>query len=283
MILGFNLFLENINNKLKAWFGNSKIVDSNGNPKVCYHGTNESFDTFRSDVGHANDAGFYGKGFYFTHDEDYGENEAAYYGRNVIKVYLKVENPYNFDSLTDWKGFDVNLFFVRSLLFLYNVAKQFPEISNSVYIDKARTKPISILPKLVEQYDGDVGYDEEEMRGEDVKSAYIKSKVEIRSDKNYKGDTITWEEKDYLGDFNTNLDDRELEIAVISEALEKYHNISTDYHIEGYMTRNPQITDAIRKEHDGIIAGDEIIVFEPSQIKSIKSKNFDPNSDNIYD
>lgn len=30
----------------KRWFGDSKVVDENGQPLVVYHGTSEEFDTF---------------------------------------------------------------------------------------------------------------------------------------------------------------------------------------------------------------------------------------------
>ena len=31
--------------EFKAWFGDSKVVDKSGRPRVVYHGTRSSFDT----------------------------------------------------------------------------------------------------------------------------------------------------------------------------------------------------------------------------------------------
>jgi len=61
---------------LKEWFGNSKIVDKNGDPLVVYHGTDVEFDKFDPTKARK---GWLGKGFYFTGDE----TEAAGFGKIV--------------------------------------------------------------------------------------------------------------------------------------------------------------------------------------------------------
>ena len=72
------------------WFGDSKVVDSQGRPLVVYHGTDAEFDTF--DISHfgETDSGDFGRGFYFTADKRYAE----YYGGQIMPLYLKIENPY---------------------------------------------------------------------------------------------------------------------------------------------------------------------------------------------
>ena len=82
----------------KDWFGDwendlensSKVVDENGEPLVCYHGSNREFSIFDKNlIGSANDSGFYGKGFYFIYDSI----SVKQYG-NIIKPYfLKIKNP----------------------------------------------------------------------------------------------------------------------------------------------------------------------------------------------
>lgn len=68
------------------YFKDSKIVDANGNLKVMYHGSKESFTVF--DKKKAKSGGTYGNGFYFTdsdsHAKTYGETYA---------VYLNITNP----------------------------------------------------------------------------------------------------------------------------------------------------------------------------------------------
>lgn len=91
-------------NAFKAWFGDSQVVDSEGAPLVMYHGTTperagfEAFDA--SQAGSERDAGFYGKGLYFTPDEDaafeYATNEEGDEGQ-VYSTYLSVTNPYVLD------------------------------------------------------------------------------------------------------------------------------------------------------------------------------------------
>lgn len=72
------------------WFGDSKVVDKQGRPLVVYHGTNKKFDAFdKGKIGKKHKDLYQGKGFYFT-SEYY---DAQNYGRIIMPVYLKIENP----------------------------------------------------------------------------------------------------------------------------------------------------------------------------------------------
>lgn len=68
------------------YFKDSKVRDENGNLKVMYHGSPESFTVF--DKNKAKSSGYYGKGFYFT-DSD---SHAKQYG-NTYETYLNITNP----------------------------------------------------------------------------------------------------------------------------------------------------------------------------------------------
>jgi len=79
----------------KKWFGDSKVVDENGEPLVVYHGTKADFDTF--DTAKSKDFGI--------HFGNIGQAnaaiaktkfESAENGR-VVPVYLKMENPLELD------------------------------------------------------------------------------------------------------------------------------------------------------------------------------------------
>jgi len=75
----------------KEWFGDSKVVDEQGNPLVVYHGTNKDFKEFSLDkAGSNNDPGMWGKGFYFSPDKKMSE----VYGGNVKRYYLSIKNPF---------------------------------------------------------------------------------------------------------------------------------------------------------------------------------------------
>lgn len=82
----------------KEWFGDwendpknaSKVVDENGEPLVVYHRSPNKFNTFDvNKIGTTTDIGQYGKGFYFSVENDRAE------GNNVYEVFLNIRNPYN--------------------------------------------------------------------------------------------------------------------------------------------------------------------------------------------
>ena len=50
----------------KEWFGESKVVDENGEPLLVWHGTIENFDVFSKSWRGATDPGVWGLGFYFS-------------------------------------------------------------------------------------------------------------------------------------------------------------------------------------------------------------------------
>lgn len=83
----------------KRWFGNSKVVDENGEPLKVYHGTGAEFEEF--DLAHSGENYSEGQGaFFFTNKRSRAENYAALATGDfnnpgqVMEVYLKIENPY---------------------------------------------------------------------------------------------------------------------------------------------------------------------------------------------
>lgn len=80
----------------KEWFGDSKIVGSDGEPLVVYHGTAKSFNEFNTtDFG-----ALLGKGSYFTADQ----SDARQYsdgGKRIVPAYLSIKNPYYVKSAMD--------------------------------------------------------------------------------------------------------------------------------------------------------------------------------------
>lgn len=91
----------------KTWFGDSKVVDENGEPLMLYHGTPGDapvavFDPAR--IG-SRDGGFFGEGFYFTNDLEEAETYSGDYGSDEIgtvqEVFVRLENPFTFDLTED--------------------------------------------------------------------------------------------------------------------------------------------------------------------------------------
>ena len=72
--------------EFRNWFKDSKIVNSDGTPKVMYHGSPNDFTAF--DIKKAKASGLYGKGFYFTDSQSHGGT----YGK-LYEVYLSIQHP----------------------------------------------------------------------------------------------------------------------------------------------------------------------------------------------
>lgn len=84
----------------RRWFGDSKVVDENGKPKVVYHGTDGDFDTFSEEFyGEATGVGDLGEGFYFTDRPDIASDFAGQSSPSVMPVYLDIKNPATNDAM----------------------------------------------------------------------------------------------------------------------------------------------------------------------------------------
>lgn len=303
--------LDNFNDfkgkNFKEWFGASKMVDEQGNPLVCYHGTNSKFDAFKTG-NRANDEGFYGDGFYFTFRRSGGgKGEASYYGKNVMDVFLRVEKPFDFSDLYKYKGKKIHFVKIETYVFLYNLAKIFPELGGKLFLSRevrqkskyddysyeTIEKPLSAseLVELVDKYAEDlVVEDVYDDNGAKVKKiGFFKSKVKIEKYTDSNGNEREYKNFGEFGRISPDLSDIETECLLLFDGLEKHEKINVDLHPEGYMTRNPIITEAIKKRgYDGIIQsyhGDEVVVFNSNQIKSATDNNgnYSTTSDNIYE
>jgi len=86
----------------KRWFGNSKITNEDGSPKIMYHGTSQDIKEFKSAAQQSREGTLknritgYTEGLYFTDDRDYASRYATRFaeeGGNVVPVYLSIKNP----------------------------------------------------------------------------------------------------------------------------------------------------------------------------------------------
>lgn len=94
--------------EFKKWFGDSKVVDEDGDPVVVYHGTGKNFDSF--DVGRAGSGSGtpQEKAIFLTTDKNEASDRAEIAGVGdesdhrgaVMPVYVKAENPYTSDLTT---------------------------------------------------------------------------------------------------------------------------------------------------------------------------------------
>ena len=108
----YSLSVDNQGRKLSEqqqdYFKNSKVKDENGNLLTMYHGTNNNFTVFDSNMigKNTNNEGIFGKGFYFTEKKSY----ADYYNRKngkvardgsgkTFEVYLNIKNPFYWNKV----------------------------------------------------------------------------------------------------------------------------------------------------------------------------------------
>ena len=90
------------------WFGNSKVVDSNGRPLVLYHGTAKDFPAFstatQGDTFSDVEVNVPRDGFWFTPDASYAHGYSnasartniSKSGQHILSVYLKILNPFKY-------------------------------------------------------------------------------------------------------------------------------------------------------------------------------------------
>lgn len=243
------------NDNFQKWFNGSKIIDKNGNPLVCYHCTNQNFDTFdKNKIGTAHDMGHYGKGFYFSLFPNH------YYGKKCLKCYLNIKNPYftqymSNDSIKEFSQLNLIPNNLKPIIKKYNLLK------NDFY-KNANINVKNIETKYGKNKVYTISYKNKEFTT-DESSNYLNSEInDIKS--------IAW--NNLYGDIEYKIHNK------------LYSNINSE-----------QYTNAIKKlGYDGIIVSLsnsnniekslEIIAFEPNQIKSINNNGeWNPNSNNIYE
>jgi hypothetical protein len=92
----------------KAWFGDSKVVDDEGDPLVVYHGTRgEALEAFDPEATGKTTVLFsvfdvHRQGFYFAEDESFAKTFAEQGGRRgggtVMPLYLSIQKPLDVSS-----------------------------------------------------------------------------------------------------------------------------------------------------------------------------------------
>lgn len=100
-LLDFSIAPDENTNAFKTWFGESKVVEEDGNPLVVYHGTGADIEAFdpakRGSSTREPDAR---RGFFFSSNPDIANEYAMEFrkgGANVVPAYLSLQNPYEID------------------------------------------------------------------------------------------------------------------------------------------------------------------------------------------
>ena len=239
--------------EFKSWFGDSKVVDDSGEPLVVYHGTNQDFDEFDTlKLGtNTGSYGFLGQGLYFTTEV----SDAEKYGSSVMPVYVKSEKLLRLDD-------DI-----------HKVAEYLPNLL--MKDDKTTFKEASDVSKKF-QSEAEVkkwksGDFWEFSYTFDGKTEYGDSRLSDAQVENPKN-LITFATRDYLRKNDIpNVDS----MGALGNYFDSYS--FTKAIIEGGF-------DGVRSAGTNFgDIGDEIMVFNPTQIKSAigNTGSFDPNNPKI--
>jgi hypothetical protein len=82
----------------KQWFGDSKVVDADGNPQVMYHGTRKDFSKFKAGLIFSSPNPMVANKF-AANDMLYSPDKPGIEpGANVMPVYIKAENPFDYEN-----------------------------------------------------------------------------------------------------------------------------------------------------------------------------------------
>jgi len=97
----------NFNDAFWKWFGDSKVVDDQGNPLVCYHGTSRGgFNSFDGEMRHHQEPGFH---FGTNHAQAnfFTVGNAIEAGHSIYPVYLSIQNPITLRDYGTWESYKV--------------------------------------------------------------------------------------------------------------------------------------------------------------------------------
>lgn len=83
------------------WFGQSKIVDKDGTPKIVYHGTRANFDIFRPKPRNPVLGFHFGSISQAEFFAGYDGERPSFRGGKILPCYLRIENPLRMPDVFD--------------------------------------------------------------------------------------------------------------------------------------------------------------------------------------
>jgi hypothetical protein len=89
----------------KRWFGESKVVDENGDPLMVYHGTTADFEQFAKDLTSARSSSGQKGAIFLSSNSEVANGYAmeSKTGGNVMPVYVALKNPLIVDDPRPWR------------------------------------------------------------------------------------------------------------------------------------------------------------------------------------
>lgn len=285
-----------VNQKAKEWGAylvDEETADSKffaqdlGKAREFYHGTRRN-DFTEFDIKHigagSGDIGFFGKGFYFA----FGEEEAKFYGNNIISAYLKLQNPYIYENLYSYNGENnrYTLNDANDMVWIVNMQEQFPKLVKdlSVIVYDKTDEPYKLSYKefveKVKDIEKNVDFEVEEEDGTWV----VRAGKHEETDTLYNGKVVKWEEYDYEEYYSD-------EKYAKNKANQIYGYLNKAMYNDLLIKEPASVIQELdfsnalkQKGYDGVLqskTGDEAVVFESSQIKKSDPVTYDDNGNVI--
>lgn len=278
----------------KNWFGDSKVVDEDGNPLVVYHGSVQTFEVFDKDKASAE--GNVGAGFYFTDNED--DVDANYYDGGP-DFDNKVERLA--EQIEQNEDIDYDEAKERAEAQLRGESKKYPAylaIKNPVYIGGNKETNLfdamdNYMPEINEEdYEDYEEFEEARFEAEDEALQTISYEIDDILDNLLQYNDIE-KAKGILFEL---FSEQYVTFEKLKERLndEYFENWDTGEYVSNEVAR--RIVEALG--YDGIIDNTvsekfrnmgiqygttHYIAFNPNQIKSVDNRGtFDAGNDNIY-
>jgi hypothetical protein len=172
--------------EFKRWFGESKVVDSEGNPKVVYHGTaNPEFNSFEIERGN-HGYNLFGKGVYLAGSPELASTYAKERGEvkgGVMPLHVKLENPFNADAIPQGELFP----FIEKLNKTLGADYTSSELRGTTYYFLTKTRNAAPL-KFVQRWEGqEKVWALEGVNGVRLKNAFGKDFTDALQEMGYDG------------------------------------------------------------------------------------------------
>ena len=239
-----------------------------------YHGTHaDNIKEFDDKFIGNRDEGFFGRGHYFT--DNYGE--ASYYGPNVGEYYTK-------GKLLDLSQTKENSNF--KLLDKDYFKFWTKELDKLDMLDEPTKKGLKTINKIDDYVDNNVKFIRaDDNRGNEGIAAYVKNPSQYGQDKIYSNFGLA-DKETAIRSLKENIIDETQYKSDLRKIFPDTENIL--YSLSDYIRVGGKGAEELTKQakkagYDGIKVGDETVIFDPKNIRSVDAK-FDPkkiNSSNL--
>jgi hypothetical protein len=158
----------------KSWFGESKVLNKDGSPRVMYHGTPEDINEFLPNQFFANspeDANTYAFKNAYRNDQVPNEELEDIKGANLIPVYISAKKIATPDDVMD---------LVKKMGY-YNDRELDSFLYTSAYDEAYENRATKVIAELKKQGFDAIQHNDFDLRGEGINSLQVFEPNQIKS------------------------------------------------------------------------------------------------------